>query len=162
MDNLEELKYLTQIFNQLNIGFVITDPSINDNPIIFVNDYVEKLTGYSKYYFIGKNCRFLQKDDTNQEAIKEIRTAINEEKSCFVVLRNYKKNNELFINELSISPIFKNDKLVYFIGIQKDVTLEYILKEDIYTKNLIQKKELDLLNTQITKLLNSRLEKKDQ
>jgi PAS domain S-box-containing protein len=39
------------------------------------------------------------------------------------VLRNYRKDGTLFWNELSITPLYDgDDKLTYFIGVQKDVT----------------------------------------
>ncbi|MBI3874096.1 MAG: PAS domain-containing protein, partial [Arcobacter sp.] len=61
--------------------------------------------------------------DRNQEARFIIREAIDQGKSCEVELRNYKKDGTLFYNLLSLSPIFDtNGKLLYYVGIQNDIT----------------------------------------
>ena len=44
-------------------GVVITDNREPDNPILYCNAAFEKLTGYKKKEIIGKNCRFLQRED---------------------------------------------------------------------------------------------------
>jgi PAS domain S-box-containing protein len=38
---------------------VSSDPSLPDNPMIFVNDAFEKQTGYRPEEALGRNCRFL-------------------------------------------------------------------------------------------------------
>jgi len=42
--------------------------------------------------------------------------------ACKVILLNYKKDGTKFWNELSISPIEENGKVVGFVGIQDDIT----------------------------------------
>ena len=41
-------------------NFIITDPSIPDNPIIFASQGFLDLTGYPMNEVLGRNCRFLQ------------------------------------------------------------------------------------------------------
>lgn len=104
-------------------GIVVTDPNIEDNPIVYVNKAFLSLTGYSAKEVMGKNCRFLQKTDTDQPEISYIRHCILSEISCDVVLRNYRKDGTAFWNHLRIDPVLDNDGyLTHFIGIQTDVT----------------------------------------
>ena len=42
------------------IPFAVTDFSIKEQPLIFVNDPFLNLTGYKKEDVLGQNCRFLQ------------------------------------------------------------------------------------------------------
>ena len=59
----------------------------------------------------------------NRPAFKEIREAIQAGKPVRVILRNYRKDGSLFWNELSITPVYNDeDNLIYYIGIQKDVS----------------------------------------
>lgn len=120
---------LAKALKATRCGVLVTDSTISDNPIIYANRSFCEMTGYAREDILGKNCRFLQGADQRQPEITVIREAIQAHRSCTVTLRNYKKNGELFYNELTISPIFdKNENLTYFVGIQKDVTAEVLLK----------------------------------
>lgn len=104
-------------------GIVITDPTLPDNPIIYANPAFERMTGYSRSEALGRNCRFLQNDDTDQPPLEDLRAAVNEGRECRVVLRNYKKSGEMFWNELYVSPVHDEQcALTNFIGVQHDVT----------------------------------------
>lgn len=104
-------------------GIVVTDPTLADNPIIYVNEAFERLTGYLAEEVVGQNCRFLNRNDRNQRELEVLRLALSEGRPCRVRLRNYRRDGSLFSNELAVSPI--NDdvgKVRYFVGIQKDVS----------------------------------------
>ena len=104
-------------------GMIVTDATLPDYPIIWVNAGFERMTGYSTAEVIGKNCRFLIGSDTEQPALDELRQTLAEGRSCCVVLRNYRKDGTLFWNELSISPVQDaTGKLTHYIGIQSDIT----------------------------------------
>ncbi len=107
----------------LSEGILITDPTQPDNPITFVNPAFERITGYAAEEVIGMNCRFLQGDDRNQEAVKEIREALRDARPVSVIVRNYRKDGQLFYNSLHIAPAFDDqDRLVSFVGVIHDVT----------------------------------------
>lgn len=104
-------------------GVVISDIQQNDNPLIYVNSGFENVTGYSRDEVLGKNCRFLQGEDTYQPQLDILRHAIKAHKDCKVVLRNYRKDGTMFYNELYISPVRSDDgNVTHFIGVQTDVT----------------------------------------
>ncbi len=46
--------------------------------MIFVNAAMEKLTGYDASYIRGRNLRFLQGEDHEQEGLEKIRTALRQ------------------------------------------------------------------------------------
>lgn len=50
------------------IGITIADARQPDEPLIYLNDAFERLTGYPKDETIGVNCRFLQGDDDAYDA----------------------------------------------------------------------------------------------
>ena len=104
-------------------GIVITDFRIPNNPIVYVNQAFEKISGYAASEVIGKNCRFLQGNDLFQPEKENLRAAIASGQPCTVIIRNYRKDGTLFWNELNISPIFDDHgKVTHFIGIQTDIT----------------------------------------
>jgi PAS domain S-box-containing protein len=107
-------------------GIVITDSLAEDDPIIYANPAFEKSTGYTLTELIGKNPRILKSSETliEQEAKKTLKTAMQEGKSCDVLLLNQRKNGEPFYNHLNLTPVFEGDTLTNWIGISRDVTRE--------------------------------------
>ncbi|MBU2569239.1 MAG: PAS domain-containing protein [Gammaproteobacteria bacterium] len=123
---------LSLILDECINGITLADPDLEDMPIVYANKAFVAVTGYSQEEVIGRNCRFLQGDDRNQEEIKRIKEAINEQKPVEVVLRNYKKNGDLFYNKFKIIPLFdRSGKLIYFLGVQYDVTRQIVDEETI-------------------------------
>lgn len=103
---------------------LITDPRLDDNPIVFVNDAFARLTGYSREETLGRNCRFLQGPGTNTGDIAKIREAIAQRRSIEIDLLNYRKDGSTFWNRLLLSPVFDEGELTYFFASQFDITPE--------------------------------------
>ena len=139
----EELRLSNQAIAASSNGIVISDARKPDMPITYVNPAFEHLTGYDAQEVVGRNCRFLQGNDTDQPALNELREALRRGKGCKVVLSNYRKDGTLFWNELSISPIYDADgNLTHFVGIQTDITERKVAQEALryqqeQTENLL-------------------------
>lgn len=128
----ERLLLLEKAISSARNGVVITDPRMEDNPIIYVNPAFLELTGYEIEEVIGKNCRFLQGSQRDQPNLEELRAAINEARPITTVLRNYRKDGSLFWNELTISPVHDGDgQLIAFIGIQNDVSARKLAEKRV-------------------------------
>jgi PAS domain S-box-containing protein len=141
---LETLSIRNMALEVAGNGIIIVDGKSPDLPIIYSNAAFTEITGYPKNDVFGKNCRFLQNDDRDQEAIEILGTAIANQSSSKVVLRNYKKDGTLFWNELTITPLFDNDhNLTHFIGVQNDITemIEARKRIEEYAGTLEQKVE---------------------
>ncbi|HEF4758710.1 TPA: PAS domain-containing protein [Pseudomonas putida] len=119
-------KLLQLAINASNDGIVIAEKEGDqDKILIYVNPAFERLTGYTSEEILYQDCRFLQSGDRDQDALPKIRDALNSEGSCREILRNYRKDGTPFWNELSLSTVKNpNDGQVYFIGVQKDVTIQ--------------------------------------
>lgn len=106
----------------LNAGVVISDAQLPDLPIIYVNPKFEEMSGYQADEVVGRNCRFLQgssPDSADQSALAGIRSAIKNKTNGYALLRNYRKDGSVFMNELFISPIKDaNGTVTHFVGIQ--------------------------------------------
>jgi PAS domain S-box-containing protein len=119
-------KLLQLAINASNDGIVIAEKEGDqDKILIYVNPAFERLTGYTSEEILYQDCRFLQSGDRDQEALPKIKNALDSEGSCREILRNYRKDGTPFWNELSLSTVKNpNDGQVYFIGVQKDVTVQ--------------------------------------
>lgn len=102
---------------------IVTDPNLDDNPIIFVNDAFTRLTGSSRDELLGRNCRFLQGPGTNRNDIAKVRDAIARLESIEIDLLNYRRDGSAFWNRLLVSPVFdKAGNLTHFFASQFDVS----------------------------------------
>ena len=111
-------------------GVVITDPGHADHPITFCNKGFEELTGYSLLEITGKNCRFLQGKDTDQEQVRSVRRAVDNQEPMTTVLKNYRKDGTEFWNEITLSPVRDgNGKLSHYLGFQCDVSARVIAQD---------------------------------
>ncbi len=128
----DELKLRDRAIAASSNGIVITDPNRPDNPIIYVNQKFEQITGYGAEETVGQNCRFLAAGDREQPGVDELRLAIQEGREWSGPLRNYKKDGTPFWNELYIAPVRdEKGRIVNFIGVQKDVTERKVLEEKL-------------------------------
>nr|AML76750.1 putative LOV domain-containing protein [Desmidium aptogonum] len=114
---------LATTLERIQKNFVITDPRLPDNPIIFASDDFLELTEYSREEIIGRNCRFLQGPDTNPKTVQKIREAINNQEDITVQLLNYTKSGKPFWNLFHLQAVKDNKGMLqYFIGVQLDAS----------------------------------------
>lgn len=146
----QALRLRDQAISSSTSGITIADARLPDMPLIYVNEAFEQVTGYSFAEAVGRNCRFLQNDDRDQEGLGELRAAFKEGRDCQVTLRNYRKNGELFYNELTISPV-RDDQgnITHFVGISNDVTERIRQQEALQELNIFQEAILNSANQSI-------------
>jgi PAS domain S-box-containing protein len=120
---MEELQLNRRIFRSVTSGISVANAMKPDMPLVYVNPAFEAMTGYCLEEVLGKNCRFLQRELTEQPGLTLIREAIEARREVVVTVKNFRKDGTSFWNELSLSPIFNRDgDLTHFVGIQQDVT----------------------------------------
>ncbi|TVU13545.1 hypothetical protein EJB05_40605 [Eragrostis curvula] len=112
---------LATTLERIEKNFVITDPRLPDNPIIFASDSFLELTEYTREEILGRNCRFLQGPETDMATVDKIREAIREQREITVQLINYTKSGKKFWNLFHLQPMRdQKGELQYFIGVQLD------------------------------------------
>jgi PAS domain S-box-containing protein len=123
---------LTQILDTCVNGVTLTDPDLEDAPIVYANQALVDICGYDQDEIVGRNCRFLQGSDRNQPELSLIRNAVKNCEAVEVTLRNYRKNGELFYNRLDVKPLKDNrGNVVYYLGVQYDITDLVRAKQEI-------------------------------
>lgn len=117
----------------------ISDVRRPDLPLTYVNASFQKTTGYRSEEVLGRNCRFLQGEQTSREDVDKIRHAIENREPVDVVLLNYKKSGEPFINSLRMAPVYdKAGDLSAYLGIQRDITQERLRAERQLSENRLE------------------------
>jgi PAS domain S-box-containing protein len=114
-------------------NFVISDPSLPDNPIVYASQGFLTLTGYTLNEVLGRNCRFLQGPDTDPRSVDKIRKGIERGDDTTVVLLNYRKDGTTFWNQFFIAALRDGEgNIVNYLGVQCKVSEEYATA---FTKN---------------------------
>lgn len=119
----EELRLKERAIDEAPVGVTIADADRPDEPMVYINDAFERLTGYPKERVVGRNCRFLQGEDSDPEAVAAMREAVDSGSSVSVELLNYRKDGEPFWNRVDIAPVHGADgEVSHFVGFQTDIT----------------------------------------
>lgn len=116
-------------------NFVVTDPSLPDNPIVYATQGFLNLTGYTLDQVLGRNCRFLQGPETDPKAVEKIRCAIDEGNDMSVCLLNYRVDGTTFWNQFFIAALREaSGNITNYVGVQCKVS-------DQYAANVCKKQE---------------------
>lgn len=90
-------------------SFVLTDPRLPDNPVVYASNSFLELTGYQRDQVIGRNCRFLQGPRTDPEALAAIRQGIETGSDVTVRLLNFKEDGTPFWNHFFLAALHDRD-----------------------------------------------------
>lgn len=107
-------------------NFVVTDPSLPDNPIVYATQGFLNLTGYTLDQVLGRNCRFLQGPETDPKAVEKIRKSIEEGTDMSVCLLNYRVDGTTFWNQFFIAALRDaSGNITNYVGVQCKVSDQY-------------------------------------
>jgi len=110
-------------------NFAISDPTLPDNPIVYVSQGFLDLTGYTLDQVLGRNCRFLQGPGTDQSAVDVIRKGIKEGIDTSVCLLNYKADGTPFWNQFFVASLRDaENNVVNYVGVQCEVSKAVVEK----------------------------------
>jgi PAS domain S-box-containing protein len=138
-----DLRLKERAMDEAPIGITISDPSLPDNPVVYANAAFERITGYPVSEVVGRNCRFLQGEDTDPETVARMRRAVDNWDPVTVEVRNYRRNGEEFWNQVTIAPIYDEEgEPSHYVGFQRDVTGRKRAEENLET----ERDRLALLN----------------
>ena len=105
------------------IATVVTDAREPDNPICAANNAFERLTGYAANEIIGRNCRFLRGEGSEEVASAILRDAIARGAPAMTEILNYHRDGTPFRNAVMIAPVFgEGGEIRFFVGSQMDVS----------------------------------------
>jgi len=107
-------------------NFVITDPSMPDNPIVYASQGFLSLTGYNLDQVLGRNCRFLQGPGTDPRTVARIRSGIEKGEDTTTVLLNYRADQTTFWNQFFVAALRDGEgNIVNYLGVQCKVSDDY-------------------------------------
>jgi diguanylate cyclase (GGDEF)-like protein/PAS domain S-box-containing protein len=112
-------------------SIVVTDATLPDNPIVYVNPAFSALCGYPIDEIIGRNPRFLQGPDSDPLVRADLHAAVASGAGIRREILNYRKDGTSFWNDLRIDPIHDTTgQLTGFIGIQYEADATHRANEE--------------------------------
>ncbi|KXK36527.1 MAG: Blue-light-activated protein [Candidatus Hinthialibacteria bacterium OLB16] len=112
-------------------GIMITDASVPENPIMFVNPAFTKITGYQLEDMAGKTPYFLYEHGDHQEGLDIIRRAFTEGTAAEAVSPINRKDGQTIWGDIFIAPVRNDmDQVTHFICIQNDITDRMRIEKD--------------------------------
>lgn len=108
--------WLQRFGSRFQTGFILTDPSAPDDPVVLINEAFTNITGYPSAEVIGQNLRFMQGEETDMELIEEINQKLRQGMPANAEVLNYKKDGTPFWNELIIQPLIDGKGEALFIA----------------------------------------------
>ena len=128
IDLIYESKLIKDALENSSEWVVITD---QDGTIEYVNQYVCKLTGYTKAELIGKNPRIFKTEFHPPQFYKKLWETILSKQEFTTLFINRKKNGEIFYLDDKIIPIQLPNNKLKFLSLGRDITKEReLLKEN--------------------------------
>jgi PAS domain S-box-containing protein len=103
-------------------GVFITNASLASQPIVFVNDAFQKITGLAPHQILGRGVEQLLTVETS-DTLQALLEAMREQRSTSVALQLRLAHGREITAEVSLSPVRSGQgTLTHYIGIVSDVT----------------------------------------
>ncbi len=123
---IEQAELLEEVIVNANDGILITKADLINDPgpeIVYVNNALCDITGYTNDEMIGKNPRMFQGPDSSRETLDEIRECLEAGEPFKGEVINYGKNGEAYWLSIGIVPVKNSDgQVTHFAAIERDIT----------------------------------------
>ncbi|MGE3690335.1 MAG: LuxR C-terminal-related transcriptional regulator [Novosphingobium sp.] len=155
---------LLEAIGQSPIPMVASNPLRSDNPLEIVNPAFCALTGYGEDEILGRNCRFLSGEGTEEWLTEQIRQAVRQRVPTLVDILNYRKDGTPFRNGVLVAPLFDDEgDIARFLGSQVELGMDAGLGLDarrIKAKALVEQlptRQRQVLHLMARGLLNKQI-----
>ncbi len=144
-ENKKQLKLLESVVTNTNDAVIILEAESNDLPgrkIVYVNDALTKMTGYSKEEIIGRTTNVFNGPETDKKKLRELGEAMDRWESHEVEIINYKKCGTEFWVNVSVIPVADSKGgHSHWICIEREIT-DRIKREQEIRESLNEKEVL--------------------
>jgi PAS domain S-box-containing protein len=114
---------LAAAVRSLRMPVLMVEARQADNSIIFANEALLNLTGYSRSELLGRSWRFLQGPDTDPGSLAAVDTALHLGQALETEVLGYRKSGSSFWSSLALNPVHDEaGRLRSFILLLSDVS----------------------------------------
>ena len=136
-----DLSLYKSVVESANDAVIVTTPDLNrpGPQIIYVNPAFTRMTGWTAEEIHGQTPRVLQGPRTERSLLERLRRDLETQRSFHGEGINYRKDGSEYFVEWRIAPVEDDGKVLYWVAIQRDVSLrkrgEDRLREDNQRKD---------------------------
>jgi len=139
IENKQNLQLLEQYKNVVDRSAIISKTD-SKGKITYINERFSKISGYSSEELIGKSHNIVRHEDMPSSTFKELWKTIKSKKIWHGIVKNRKKNGDVYIVDTVINPILDSEgNVVEYIGVRYDITeleaYKELLKHELSTTN---------------------------
>jgi PAS domain S-box-containing protein len=133
-------KLLESVVINTTDGVVITDAAESGSAIIYVNDALVNMSGFTREELIGRSPEIFHGRNHTQPGLKRIETAIKDKLPCNIELVNYTKEGMPYDVSINICPVTDiTGNVTHWVSIQRDITenRNYVKEIEDQNKKLV-------------------------
>ena len=130
----EQLRLLDAAIRSSSEGILITTSGLEgEGPrVVFANDGMVKLTGYSTEELVDKPLHSFQGPNTNKDVIDEMTQALGNGKYYSSEVVHYKKDNTPYLVRWNIAPVWdKEGNITHYVSVQREITEQRRLEREL-------------------------------
>gem|GEM_PF-821313 len=121
----ELINLLNRAIEAVDVGVSITDVSQNNHPLVYVNQALCSLTGYSRDDLIGHSLHVLQRGNEHQPEERKIQEALAKGDPIHIVTECMRQDGSNYMAELALFPVCNaHGTTTNYIGIRRDITVK--------------------------------------
>lgn len=134
MEAEEQLRLLDAAIRSSSEGILITTRDLGENgpEIVFANDGMAAMTGYSTEELKGQSLNVLQGPETNSEFMQAMKKNLEKGVPFSTEIVHYKKDKSPYLVRWNISPVRdKNGAITHYVSVQREITEQRRLEQEL-------------------------------
>lgn len=117
------LALLERALEASSYGVAIVDAQDPEQPCVYANHALLRMSGYAADELLGQNLRLLHGAEREQPGLQSLRRALREGREGHALIRNWRKDGQAYWVELAVSPIRDAEgRITHWVGSQADVS----------------------------------------
>ncbi len=117
--------------DQINVACLVSESDLKGN-ILYVNDKLLEVTGYTREECIGKPHSMFRHADSPKEVFKDMWATIGKGRIFRAIIKNRKKDGSPYYVDAIIAPVMgPNGKPAKYIGVRYDITEQKLREEEV-------------------------------
>ncbi len=100
-----DLAVRNKVITAAGCSVVMTDAAAPRNPVLSINPAFRLLTGYAEDEILGQSLTVLHGPRTDRGVIEKLAMAVQDRRSCRVLVEHYRKDGTPFWNEVTLTPL---------------------------------------------------------